>query len=360
MQQQPQVQMQFQAGSPQQYPPQQYPPQQYPPQQGYPQQYPPQQYPPQQYPPQQYPPQQYPPQQYPPQQYPPQQYPPQQYPTQQYPPQQYPPQQYPPQGYAQPVQPVYIIEKPKGKRGYERLEERSGIFIKQKFQLLEVLTGCEQNHTYYVYPLSKDGEQKGHKLLKCQEKSSFCSRQCMSSDCRPFMLKVNLEDDSEELDNEPFLLLNRPCRCTFYCLNRPEMIVTYVENGKDEYVGKIKDPWFCCNIISEIYDKDNNLKFLIEGSCLQVGMHCKGPLDCCQTIDFDIKSPSGEVISTLQKRSASCAAAMVSDTDNFAVNFPANATKEDKALIMSATLFLDFRFFEKKPNQQQNGIGFSV
>jgi len=178
----------------------------------------------------------------------------------------------------------------------------------------------------------------------------------MSGDCRPFQLKINLEDDSEELDNEPFLLLDRPCKCTCYCFNRPEMTVTYVEDGKSEFVGKMKDLWTCCNIINEIYDKDNNLKFIIDGSCLQIGMHCKGPFDCCETIDFDIKNPSGEVVSTLQKRSPGCAKAMVSDADNFALNFPANATKEDKALLMCAVLFLDFRHFEQKANQQQNGI----
>lgn len=220
---------------------------------------------------------------------------------------------------------------------------------------MEMLSGCEQNNTYLVFPLSKDGEKKGKKLFKCKEKSSFCAKQCMSSDCRPFQLKINLEDDSEELDNEPFLLLDRPCKCTYMCLNRPEMTVTWVEDGKSEYVGKIRDPWTCFNIVNEIYDKDNNLRYLVDGSCCQIGMHCKGPLECCETIDFDIKTPSGEVVSTLQKRSPGCAKAMFSDADNFAVNFPANATKEDKALLMCTTLFLDFRYFEEKPNKGQGG-----
>jgi hypothetical protein len=240
----------------------------------------------------------------------------------------------------------------KAKKGFDRLAERGGIFIKQKFELLEALSGCEQNNTYYVFPLSKDGEKKGKKLFKAKEKSSFCAKQCMSGDCRPFQVKINLCDDSEELDNEPFLLLDRPCKCTYYCLNRPEMTVTYVEDGKSDYIGKIKDPWTCFNIINEIYDKDGNMKYKIDGSCLQIGMHCKGPFDCCETIDFDIKSPSEEVISTLQKRSPGCVKAALSDADNFALNFPPNASKEDKALLMSSVLFLDFRYFEEKPNKQ--------
>jgi len=287
----------------------------------------------------------YPPQQggYPPQGYPPQQgmYPPQGYPPQGYPPQQgmYPPQGYPPQGYAQP---------PKPKKGFERIQDRDGIFIKQKMDLLEAMSGCEQGNTYYVYPLGKDGDKKGKKLFKAKEKSSCFAKQCMTGDCRPFQLKVNLEDDSEELDNEPFLLLDRPCKCTYMCCNRPEMTVTFVEDGKNEYIGKIRDPWTCCNIVNEIYDKDNNLKYKIEASCLQLGFHFKLPCDACETIDFDIKTPSGEVISTIQKRSPGCLASAISDADNFSVNFPANASKEDKALIMCCAMFLDYRYFEEK------------
>jgi len=72
----------------------------------------------------------------------------------------------------------------------------------------------------------------------------------------------------------------------------------------------------------------------------------QAPCESCQTIDFDIKTPSGEVISTLQKKAPSCMAAMVTNLENFLIHFPQNATKEDKALIMAAVLFADYRFFQ--------------
>jgi len=234
------------------------------------------------------------------------------------------------------------------KKGWERIQDRDGIFVKQKVDLLEAMTGCEQGNTYYVYPLGKDGDKKGRKFYKAKEKSSCFAKQCMSGDCRPFKLNLKLDDDDEALDGEPFLLLDRPCKCTCLCFNRPELTVTCVQDGANSYLGKVKDIWTCCNVILEIYDKSNNLRYKIDGSCLQVGMHCKGPMDCCETIDFDIKTPSGEVVSTLQKRSPGCINAMVSDADNFAVHFPNNATKEDKALILSAVLLLDYRYFEEK------------
>jgi len=235
----------------------------------------------------------------------------------------------------------------KKKKGFDRLDARDGIFIKQKMELAEMMTGCEGENTYLVYPVGKDGDKKGKKLFKAKEKSGFCARQCLSGECRPFQLKINLDDDDEELDNEPFLLVDRPCKCTCYCCNRPEITVTYVEDGKSEYIGKIRDPWTCMNIVNEIYDKDNNLRYTIEGSCCQIGMHCKGPLECCEKIDFELKIPSGDIVAGIQKKSPGCLQAMVSDADNFSVHFPANSTKEDKALIMCAVLFLDFRYFEE-------------
>ena len=41
--------------------------------------------------------------------------------------------------------------------------------------------------------------------------------------------------------------------------------------------------------------------------------------------------------------------------DNFRVIFPLGATKEHKALLMAAALFLDYRFFEKGSDDMDNG-----
>jgi len=258
-------------------------------------------------------------------------------------------------GYPQQQQQVQQPNKKGPKKGWDRLEERDGIFIKQKFDWTEAFTGCEQENQYQVFPINKEGDKKGKQLFKCKEKSSCLSRQCLSGECRPFQVTINTVDDEfEELDNEPFLKIDRPCKCTCYCFNRPEIIVTLVENGKDELIGKVKDPLNLCNLVVDVYDASGNLKYKVDGSCCQLGMHCKLPCDPCQTIDFDIKSPSGENVSTLQKRSAGCFKAAISDADNFSVFFPPKATKEDKALLMAAVLFLDFRYFEENPNQHKN------
>ena len=42
-----------------------------------------------------------------------------------------------------------------------------------------------------------------------------------------------------------------------------------------------------------------------------------------------MKTPSGEIISTLRKRSPSCLIAIVNDSDDFAVYFPNNSIEEE-------------------------------
>lgn len=219
------------------------------------------------------------------------------------------------------------------------------------------MSGCVPPSTFKIYPLGKDGEKRGRALFKAREESGCCNRQCLTADCRPFIMKVKLEDDDEELDNENFLLIDRPCKCTWYCFNRPVITINCVEDGKDTYLGKVVNPWTLCNVMLNVFDKDNNHKYVVEASCCQLGFHLKNwPCEPCQTIDFDIKTPSGEVVSTLQKRAPSCLAAMLTDTDNFLLHFPKGCTKEDKALLLCATLFADYRFFEEKQKKKGGAI----
>ena len=47
---------------------------------------------------------------------------------------------------------------------------------------------------------------------------------------------------------------------------------------------------------------------------------------------------------------------MKGDADNFHLEFPENCDPQDRALLMAAVLFLDFRFFEEKREPQRNWL----
>lgn len=62
---------------------------------------------------------------------------------------------------------------------------QNGIFIKQKFEAFEAVTGCETANKYYVYERGTDNKKMGQKLIKCKEQSSFLARQCLKGSARP-------------------------------------------------------------------------------------------------------------------------------------------------------------------------------
>ena len=288
---------------------------------------------------------QYPAEQYPPGQYPPGQYPPGQYPQGQ----PFPPQQYAPNPYNQPM--IVPSSALHNLSGFDKLMNMPGVFVKQKFELLEALTGCETQNKYVVYPANSDGSKVKDSMFKAKEKSNCLVRQLLSGHCRPFNVKVEHEGSGMK-----FLWLHRECTMTCLCLNRPYLEVYFTETGKEpgDYIGKIVNPFKFCNAELQVLDNKNDLKYIIWGDCCQLGFWCKFPCEPCQIIDFNILDGSRNPTNgRLQKRSAGCLKAAISDADNFSLVFPTQATREERALLMAAVIMLDFMYFEENPNQNQ-------
>lgn len=52
-----------------------------------------------------------------------------------------------------------------------------GVYIKQKFEKLEAVTGIETPNVYKVYPADHEGNKASKKpIFKCKEKSDCCQR----------------------------------------------------------------------------------------------------------------------------------------------------------------------------------------
>ena len=72
---------------------------------------------------------------------------------------------------------------------------------------------------------------------------------------------------SGSLDKTLFLKLERPFKCTCFCLARPEVSVSFVENGSNKFCGKIKNPFYWCTLGCNVEDSIGNIKYIITGSC---------------------------------------------------------------------------------------------
>jgi len=69
------------------------------------------------------------------------------------------------------------------------LRNAKSAFIKQKIELLEVLTGCETKNRYSVYLRYENGVNA--LLFKCKEESSWCARNCITYELIKTLLFFN-------------------------------------------------------------------------------------------------------------------------------------------------------------------------
>jgi len=227
----------------------------------------------------------------------------------------------------------------------------TGIFLKQEFDYMGALTGCERPNRYYVYELNPMGEAKRRRLFKCDERPDWCAKHCMSADCRPFELKIEKVTPDPDMSGGPVLYLQRECKCTCMCLNRPEMKVYLTEGGQKTYLGKVYDPYDCCHHSFEVFDAKDQKRFTIQANCCQLGFCCKCPCDACEKIEFELFSgQENKVEAPILKLGKGCVKNAMGSADDFRCPFPAMATWEDKALLISALMMIDFMMFEEKPD----------
>ena len=273
--------------------------------------------------------------------------------------------QYPAQGYAnQPVPQVAAVPAPYfGGLQYvyvadpmTELALSTGVLIRQEAQFFEQITGCESPNRYYVFSQSP---QAGMKLLfKCKEYSECCMRNCCPANNREFNMAIKHIATAANLDENfsaPYLDVRKPCKCTCFCLERPEMLVRF--GNQQQPVGRIKQPFTCCDPVFSTYDSTGIVKYTIHGDCCQCGLICKN--NFCgklSEVTFNIhkgnnimSSPCGSIT-----KKVATAAELVTSADSYQINFPPDANPQDKLLLIVAGLMIDYQFFEETASSNDN------
>jgi hypothetical protein len=232
-----------------------------------------------------------------------------------------------------------------------KISSLNGIFIKQRMNLMEVVTGCEMENIFDIFekkPLEE--KEKGKRQWRAKEESTCVQRNCVSQNCRSFNLKIYNVKNAPGEGLEQCLLMERPCTCTCFCLNRPFMTLHYVENNDNIYLGKISDPYDVCKMMFMVYDKADNPIYKIQTCCINCGVICRGcPCGPCEKVSFDVVDlRTGSTIPPISKLNQTCMKDFVTDTDNYGINFIEGTSWEDKSLLLGAVLFLDYMMFEEK------------
>lgn len=132
----------------------------------------------------------------------------------------------------------------------------------------------------------------------------------------------------------------------------------YNHIDKKEF-GKIIDDWRCCDLSLQVFDIDQRLKYKIAGGYCQCALMCKS-YETCYDVSFYIydrncsdETPKNALGSIIRQK-MSVTKSVLTDADNFEINFPENASPYDKLMIIGATLMLDYTYFEESPGDKQS------
>jgi len=247
-----------------------------------------------------------------------------------------------------------------------KLMQMDGVFIKQKFEIMEALSGCEFPNIYYVYQRNKHDKdkKKGSKIFKYKEKSTFYER-CMTGSCKPFRMKVQNEQQTAEDEN--CMKCTKECRCTYMCFNRADMVCHYTEMkeakvGPELYLGRCYDPWDCMNFSFKIFtgadEKCEKVDYFVQANCCQCYFWMRCPCEKCQLVVFKIHegdSGSGPEVGELRRTGKDCLkqAILANDADEFSVDFPEKSNWQQRAMIMNLVVFIDYSMFQDTSNQDQ-------
>ncbi|KAL9656709.1 hypothetical protein ABK040_002976 [Willaertia magna] len=188
------------------------------------------------------------------------------------------------------------------------------LWIHQKFEALELITSFETENQYAIHTDS------GMKALALEDSDCF-SRQCLGPK-RPFSMRVYL-------NNQEILFFERPYRFFFdeisvYSLNR-------------QYVGKIKLKFSICSRELSVKDENGNVLYEIVS-----------PLCKCWTFFIE---KNFERVGVIEKKFGNILQELFTDADSFGINFPLDAKPNEKALLLAATILIDFLYFEDRQDR---------
>jgi len=267
----------------------------------------------------------------------------------------YPPQhqpQYPP-GHGQEMLPP-VIRQPAGFQvplntgpaqyiagdcppGLQYLTQVNQLLVKQKVELLEVITGFETENEYKVK------NSMGQDIYYAKEQTDCCTRNCCGPS-RPF--DMTLRDNA----GIEVIHLYRPLKCQSCCFPCCLQVIE-ISSPPGNIIGSVEQEWSICNPRFAVKDQFGNVTLRIEGPFCTYSI-------CGNDVEFKVISQDGSAeIGKISKQWSGLVKEAFTDADNFGISFPMDLDAKMKATLLGACFLIDFMFFEKAQNKEQDNVG---
>ena len=93
----------------------------------------------------------------------------------------------------------------------------------------------------------------------------------------------------------------------------------------------------------------------------EIALRIEGPVctfSFCGDVEFKVLSPDKSMeVGKISKQWSGLLREAFTDSDNFGISFPMDLDVRMKATLIGALFLIDFMFFEKKQNEESDGIG---
>jgi len=225
--------------------------------------------------------------------------------------------------------------------GLEYLTMIDQLIVKQKVEVAEAIAGMldigyESKNKYKIL------NSMGQNVYKAKEDSDCCTRMLCGPQ-RPFDMTIKDNNDQEVIH------LSRPlaCQSCFFpcCLQEME-----VSSPPGTTIGWIKQEWTCLTPKFSVCDADGNVVLVIKGPLCTFSL--------CGDVRFKIMVPDeSDEVGEIAKNWSGVLKEAFTDADNFGINFPMDLDVRCKATLIGACFLIDYMFFEKKANRENDGIG---
>jgi uncharacterized protein YxjI len=225
--------------------------------------------------------------------------------------------------------------------GLEYLTLIDQLIIKQKVEMMEAIAGV-MGFGFETKNKYKIKNSLGQNVYKAKEDTDCCTRMCCGP-VRPFDMTIKDNADREVIH------LNRPLRCQSCCfpccLQELE-----VSSPPGTVIGYVKQNWSLIKPSFSICDGDGNEVLKI------IGPWCTFSL--CGDVEFKVMTPDeSQEVGRISKQWSGVLKESFTDADNFGISFPMDLDVRCKATLIGACFLIDYMFFEKQANKEQDGLG---
>lgn len=221
--------------------------------------------------------------------------------------------------------------------GLEYMTQIDQLLVKQKKEMMELVTGFETNNKYKIK------NSLGQTVYMAIEDTGCCMRNCCGPN-REFNMKI-LDNSKNEVVH-----LYRPYRCGTCCtpchLNEIE-----VHAPPGTIIGYVTQTWsFCTPVFSPQFDiLDGNRNPILK----MVGPDCT--VECCSDMEFKVLALDGFTeVGRVVKQWGGFIKEAFTDADTFGITFPMDLDVKAKATMLGAVMLIDFMFFEKQQNNHHH------